>query len=152
MIKKICFISIVFLLITNCGFSPIYSSNKNQNINIEIIDYEGDTDINYTIRSRLMLHKNNENVKLFKIKINTKYEKNDLTKDAAGNIESYELKATSEFSIKRGDLTRKISITEKFTMENFSDDFEENNYEKKIKENFAVNIYQKLIIQILQIK
>ena len=37
-------------------------------------------------------------------------------------------------------------------MENMSDDFEEANYEKKIKENFALSIYQKLIMQLIKIQ
>lgn len=152
MLRKLCLITIIFLSVTNCGYSPLYSNKDNQKINIEITDYEGDKVINSVIRSRLKAHKDNENVKLFKTKINTIFEKNDLSKDAAGNIEKYELKVTTTFDITRGEFNKVISISEKFTMENFSDDFEERNYEKKIKENFAFSIYQKFIIQVLQIK
>ena len=37
-------------------------------------------------------------------------------------------------------------------MKNFEDDFEERNYEQKIKENIADINYQKLILQIKKIK
>ena len=146
------FTILCFIFLIGCGYAPIYSTSSNQSINIEITSYEGDTYINSVIRSRLLVHQNNENVKLFKTKINTTYEKNDLAKDTAGNTENYELKVTSIFYITRGDFNKTISISEKFIMENLSDDFEEKNYEKKIKENFASSIYQNLISQILQIK
>lgn len=150
--RQWCLITIIILLVTGCGYSPLYSNKNNQNINIEIVDYEGDKVVNSIIRSRLKVHKDNENVKLFKTKIKTVYEKNDLTKNAAGNVEKYELKVTTDFDITRGEFNKIITISEKFTMENFLDDFEERNYEKKIKENFAFSIYQKFILQILQIK
>ena len=37
-------------------------------------------------------------------------------------------------------------------MENISDDFEEANYEKRIKENFSLSIYQKLIMRLIKIQ
>ena len=146
------FIILCFVFLAGCGYSPMYSTSSNQSINIEITSYEGDAYINSILRSRLLIHQNNENVKLFKIKINTIYEKTDLAKDAAGNTENYELKVTSIFIVTRGEFSKTITISEKFIMENLSDDFEEKNYEKKIKENFSSSIYQKLISQILQIK
>ena len=152
MLKKIYLISTIFLFLTNCGYTPIHSNKSNQNINIEILDYSGDSQINSVIKSRLTVHKNNENAKLFKVTINTTYEKIDLVKDIAGNIENYDLKAISVFKVKRGNLNKTFTVMEKFTMANFSDDFEEKNYEKKIKENFAVSIYQKFISRVLQIK
>ena len=69
MLRKLCLITIIILSVANCGYSPLYSNKDNQKINIEITDYEGDKVINAVIRSRLKVHKDNENVKLFKTKI-----------------------------------------------------------------------------------
>jgi hypothetical protein len=45
MIKiKIIFISLMFLL-ANCGFSPIYVKNTNNNFSIENVIYNGDRDL-----------------------------------------------------------------------------------------------------------
>ena len=63
--RQWCLITIIILLVTGCGYSPLYSNKNNQNINIEIVDYEGDKVVNSIIRSRLKVHKDNENVKLF---------------------------------------------------------------------------------------
>ena len=43
-----------------------------------------------------------------------------------------------------------ISFDEKFIIKNFDDDFEEDSYEKEIKNNFANSIYNKLVSYILQ--
>ena len=59
------FTILCFIFLIGCGYAPIYSTSSNQSINIEITSYEGDTYINSVIRSRLLVHQNNENVKLF---------------------------------------------------------------------------------------
>ena len=72
------------------------------------------------------------------------------SKDASGNIENYDLIASTTFEIEKDENTSTISFEEKFSMENFSDDFEEDSYEKEIKENFAESNYNKFISHILQ--
>ena len=151
-LKKILILPILFITFSGCGFTPIALERKDLNINIEILDYEGDYKINSTLRSKLSVHKNNQKGELFKISVKTVYEKRDLSKDASGNIENYELVASSSFEVIKNEQVNKVKFNEKFTMENFADDFEEDNYEKKIKENFAESIYDKLISYIIQIK
>tara|TARA_B100001559_G_C16468722_1_gene607842 strand:+ start:301 stop:762 length:462 start_codon:yes stop_codon:yes gene_type:complete len=149
--KKIFTIFLIFLSVVSCGFTPVALYKENLNINVNILDYEGDYQVNSALRSKLSVHKNNESNKEYEIVIKTKYEKNDLSKDASGNIENYQLMASTTFEIsKRDAVTNTITFSEKFTMENFSDDFQEESYEKEIKENFAESIYNKFISHILQ--
>ena len=150
MIKKILIVIIVCLATTSCGFTPLAFYKEDLNINIEVLDYKGDYQINSALRSKLAIHKNNKDVELYKITIETKYEKKDSSKDASGNIENFDLIASTTFEISQEENTTKISFSEKFSMENFSDDFEEDSYEKEIKENFAESIYNKFISHILQ--
>ena len=58
----------------------------------------------------------------------------------------------SKFDSSKNNQNKIIEISESFTMENLSDDFEEENYEKEIKENFSLSIYQKLIMQLVKIQ
>ena len=60
----------VLLLMSACGFSPMYSSKNSQLYNIKIINLEGDNKINSIIRLRLNKHKNN-NAELHNLSINT---------------------------------------------------------------------------------
>tara|TARA_B100000035_G_scaffold310689_1_gene318949 strand:+ start:1526 stop:1981 length:456 start_codon:yes stop_codon:yes gene_type:complete len=140
---------LLFLFLTSCGYTPIYSSKENNRLNISVENYEGDNDINFKIISKLRTHKN-LNTEEFKIKIKTDYKKTDLSKDITGKIQDYELTISSTFEINYSDTTRNFTIKETFTMKNLEDDFEERNYEKTIKENLANSIYQKLMIQMLK--
>ena len=139
---------LLFLFLTSCGYTPLYSSKENR-LNISVENYEGDNDVNFKLISKLRTHKN-LNTEEFKIKIKTDYKKTDLSKDITGKIQDYELTISSIFEINYSDTTRNLMIKETFTMKNLEDDFEEKNYEKTIKENLANLIYQKLMIQILK--
>tara|TARA_Y100001970_G_scaffold282949_1_gene396990 strand:+ start:179 stop:628 length:450 start_codon:yes stop_codon:yes gene_type:complete len=149
MIKNIVFILILSLFSSNCGFSPIYSSTS-ENLNINLISADGDNDINIGIKSKLRLHKNLSSP-LIEIQLDTTYVKKDLSKNDAGEVQNYQLSAISKFYIYRNNDQKIIEIKETFTMENINDDFEEQNYEKEIKENFSFSIYQKLIMQLIKI-
>ena len=95
MIKKF-FLIFIVLILSSCDYSPLYSSKNNKFLNIEITNYTGDSRANSIIRSRMNNNKN-LNVDPIKIQINTEYIKKDLSRNTAGDIETYELILISKF-------------------------------------------------------
>ena len=150
MIKKLSKFITIFLFLSNCGYTPIYS-NQDENINIEVLSFNGDNRINYRLIQKLERNRN-ANSNIFKIKIITDYKKEGASKDATGKIENFEITATINFEISNKDKNSKFSFSENFVMENFDDEFSELNYENKIKDNIVDTIYQKLIIQLIRFK
>lgn len=151
MVYKLFIKLILMVALTSCGYSPIYSSKEDQRLNIEILEYEGDRQINLEIISKLNFH-DNEQSDLIKLSINTYYEKNDLTKSLTGEIEQYQIEAQTTYSIITKSSKRTFTNTETFIMKNFDDDFEERNYEKKIKSNIANLNYRKLMTKLQRLK
>lgn len=151
MLKKISFIFALFLFLSSCGYSPMYSKKNGQNLNIEITEYEGDSKLNSVIRSKFRIY-SDETARLFKIKINTSYQKTDLSKDSTGKVDKYQLNAIAIFDISSVDFNETITLTEEIYMKNFADDFEEKNHENKVKDDFATSISKKLVIQLLKVK
>ena len=146
MIKK--FVSIfILVLFSSCDYSPLYSSKSNKFLNIEITSYTGDSRANSIIRSRLNNNKN-LNVEVIKIRIETEYIKKDLSRNTAGDIETYELILMARFFVDFGNEKKTISISKNSKMENFNDKFEEKDYEDRMKENMSNSIYESLIIQL----
>jgi len=147
MIKKnILVISLLFFL-NSCGFQPIYSKNNNVNFSIEQVDFTGDRELNNFIKTNLYQYKNaNNNNKIF-IEAKSEYNKFILTKDGKGEVTNYELNAEIVFLIK--PTNKQIKISEKKIMESNADKFEENKYEKSIKQNFASSITFKLIQELI---
>ena len=147
MIKKnILVISLLFFL-NSCGFQPIYSKNNNINFSIEQINFTGDRELNNFIKTNLYQYKNaNNNNKIF-IEAKSEYNKFILTKDGKGEVTNYELNAEIVFLIK--PTNKQIKISEKKIMESNADKFEENRYEKSIKQNFASSITFKLVQELI---
>ena len=150
MIKKN-FIKIIFIfLLASCGYSPMLSTMDSKILNIEVISHEGDREINQVIMSKLKIHRN-ENEEFIKISINSTYDKKDLSKSLTGKVEDYKIKATTSFVVSRNKNQKNFSFSEEYTIKNFDDDFEERNYEKKIRRNVANINYQKLMLQLYKL-
>ena len=146
MIKKnILVISLLFFL-NSCGFQPIYSKNNNVDFSIEQIDFTGDRELNNFIKTNLYQYKNSDNNKIF-IEAKSEYNKFILTKNGKGEVTNYELNAEIVFLIKTTN--KQIKISEKKIMESMADKFEENKYEKSIKQNFASSITFKLVQELI---
>ena len=147
MIKKN-FIKIIFIfLLASCGYSPMLSTMDNKILNIEVVSHEGDKEINQVLRSKFKIHRN-ENEELIKISINSSYKKKDLSKNLTGKVEDYKIETTTSFIVSWNKHEKNFSFGEEYTIKNFDDDFEERNYEKKIRRNVANINYQKLMLQL----
>ena len=151
MIKKILIKIFCIVFLTSCGFTPMYSNLGTNKLNIQVINTSGDNEINSKIISKLKVHNNNSE-KLFKIKLNTEYVKSDLSKNLKGEVTQYQLNAITNYKISGENVKKEFNISENFIMKNFVDNFEEKNYEKRLKENIANVSYQKLMLQLLKLK
>lgn len=151
MIKKILIKIFYIVSLASCGFTPMYSNMDANKLNIKVINFEGDNIINSKIISKLKFH-NDSSEKLFKIRLNTIFVKSDLSKNLKGEVTEYQLNATTNYKISGENVNKELNVSESFTMKNFADNFEEKNYEKRLKENIANVSYQKLIMQILKLK
>ena len=150
MIKKN-FIKIIFIfLLASCGYSPMLSTMDNKILNIEVVSHEGDKEINQVLRSKLKFHRN-ENEELIKISINSSYKKKDLSKNLTGKVVDYKIETTTSFIVSRNKNEKNFSFSEEYTIKNFDDNFEERNYEKKIRRNVANINYQKLMLQLYKL-
>jgi len=145
--KKILTNILLFLLLANCGFSPIYSLSDNQIINIQIQSIKGDRLINNQIVSKLNRISDNQSKNTFNIDINTIYNKIIYSKDSTGATSSYQLDVISEVTIGNKNNIEKITVTEKFIMDKNDNTIDEKNYERTIKKTFASTIADQVILK-----
>ena len=146
MLKKFILISVFFNLLSHCGFTPLHLNKNNANFSISNLEIEGDRTINNYLKTYLNQYQNDKYEKEFSIKINTIYEKKILSKDKSSKINNYELIATSTFNVySKEELVKEITISEKKNMSTIEDKFEEQKYERVVKQNFANSISTKLI-------
>ena len=142
MLKKNIIILFLIVLLSNCGFTPIYVKNNNTNFSIEKIDFTGDRELNNFLKSNLNQYKNKKVDNKIYIEAISIYEKNILIKNSSGEATKYQLEAEIVFKIKPSN--KEIKITEKKIMNSMSDKFEEARYERLIKQSFASSMSNKL--------
>ena len=142
---------ILILFLSNCGYSPIYNNQKIQNYKIDVIEKNGDSEMNNLIENEIRLYSNKDALNIYELKMNTIYEKKVLTKDSSGVITDYNLSVTSIFKIDFKNTIKIVELRESINVKNQSDTYELNIYEKNIKRNFASSIREKLILKIQSI-
>ena len=146
--KKIfLFISIFFIY--NCGYSSLYLEGK-KDIFINLKGITGDFELNNYIKNDLKISSDKNSSNIFDLRVETKYEKIILTKDATGVATDYRLDLTVKFII-LSENNKVVSYKESFKIKNMNEKFEQSNYEKEIKRNFSENIKDKLILKLLNL-
>ena len=152
MIKKIPAIILILLFLQSCGYTPMYSKNQKINFYIQSIEFnDNDKDLASFIRSNLNNYFNKNNGANFKINTLIKYEKTAVSKTAEAVIEEYNLKTNVSFQVKTKNIDQIINISETSKIKNFSDEFEEREYELTIKKNMARSITSKLLMQLTRL-
>ena len=107
MMKKITTI-FIFLLLTNCGFSPIYKLKSDLKFNLIINTTEGEKEINRYIITHLEKYIDPEVDKKINLEIITTYSKINVSKDNRGSSTGYKLIATTTFNIIYEDNEKKF--------------------------------------------
>ena len=136
----------------NCGYTAKYSKDKNVNFSLKIISLSGDREFNNSLRSKLNQYTEDtkSKIKKFMVSINSNYQKDIILKNSSGVATEYELKITVNFRINGNNIEKNYKMVETFNMKKMDDTFEESNYEKSIKDNFANIIQRKLIFYLLE--
>ena len=148
MIKKI-YLILIILILTSCGYTPIYNSSDKSDYKINIIEKSGDRLINNLIVSEIKSISNSQSNTIFDLKVNTVFEKIIISKNAKGTVSDYQLILRSNFVIRKGDKSETISFVEKQNIKNTSDIFEQKNYEDTVKRNFVISLVRKLNLELL---
>ena len=148
MIKKI-YPLLIILILTSCGYTPIYNNLDKSDYKINIIEKSGDRLINNLIVSEIKSISNSQSNTIFNLKVNTVFEKIIISKNAKGTVSDYQLILKSNFVMRKGDKSDTISIVEKQNIKNTSDIFGQKNYENTIKRNFVNSLVRKLNLELL---
>lgn len=143
MIKKF-LIVIALVILTGCGFTPMYSKKNNNNFSIEQINFSGERELNNFLKIGLTRYKSSSDKKFF-IDVESEFSKNIITKDKTGKATNYELIANVTFNF---ESIKKIEFNEKKIIENLDDSFEQTKQERSVKQTFATSIINKLINQL----
>ena len=136
MMNKNFFFLLCFLILSNCGYEPIYST-KNLNFTIGKID-KNNTSLNNKFAKKINVLKNKKIEKKIDIKIEGNKEINIKSKDTKGNTLVFELKITLKVSSLNLNNNEVQSFSRKITYNNSDDKFKLKQYENEL-ENILIN-------------
>ena len=148
MLKKILLPILFLIIVNNCDYSPVYQKNDNTKLNINILEMDGDSEINNIIAKEIKQIASDTSSKKINVKIRTNFVKTILAKNTRGTPTDFELKAMSNFNVTNKNKEQNFSIEEKFKYKKMSNSYEQNNYENTLKKNIASSITQKLILRL----
>jgi len=148
---KIYLILLVVILITGCSYKPILSK-QNYDFSVEKVELNGDKEVNYIIKERLINLKNQNTKNKYYVQIETSKIKNIISNDSKGDPSKLEIIISSTFQISNFEkllITRNVKM--KNTYNNNSDKLKLKKYELFIINNLSQKISDSLISTIVNI-
>ena len=142
---------LLFFILANCGFEPIYSSKKS-NFNIGEIKITNKNKFNSIIKYNLKNISNNESQNKFDLIVNSEKKRIITTKDTKGNPELLEMIISIEVQIVKDNVIKnKKSFSENFSYSNNSNKFSLAQYEKDIEKNLINKIIENINTYLLSL-
>lgn len=146
--KKL-FSFIIILMITHCGFTPLYDSKKKLDYNILVTEIAGDKLINNLITNEIRKISDPNSLNKITLKIKTNYSKITISKNVKGSVSDYRMVMETNIMIDDDKKITNFSFNENQDITNISDIFEKKNYENNIIKNYAISVARNLNLKLL---
>lgn len=147
--KKKIFSFIIIIMLTHCGFTPIYEGKNKLDYNITISESMGDKLINNLISNEIRKISDFNSSKKIILKVDTNYSKIVISKNSKGSVSNYRIVMETNIQINYDSKIKDIIFKDNQDITNISDIFEQKNYENTIKKNFAIAAVRNLNLKLL---
>ena len=146
--KKL-FSFIIILMMTHCGFTPLYDSKKKLDYNILITEIAGDKLINNLITNEIRKISDPNSLNKITLKIKTNYSKITISKNVKGSVSDYRMVMETNIMIDDDKKITNFNFNENQDITNISDIFEKKNYENNTIKNYAISVARNLNLKLL---
>ena len=144
-------ISIIFIsiILTNCGFKPIYSS-KNSNFQIIEIKNNNKNKNSFTIEKMVMALSNQDGLTKVKLEMDYKQSITTILKDSKGDPSKKKLAIDLNLQVKneKDNILASKNFNEEFSYDIQSDKFKMSQYENNIINNLSNKISNDIIFML----
>ena len=148
--RNIIFYILLSLLVSNCGFNPIYETKNISDYKISINEIDGEIYINNLIRNEINRISNKNAQIVYKINVKTNLIKTIILKDSKGTAAEYRLTLQATFTIESNGKTETISFSEQQNLKNIQNIADQKQYENTIKRNFVKSMVNKLNFKLIK--
>ena len=145
--KNLKYLFILFFLLS-CGYTPIYQTDQNSKIRLDIINYSGDKKLGRSITKGIERLKNNKSDNIYNLNLIGSKKEGVASKDKKGNISTYKMLIEVDFNLESKE-NNKI-FTKKFiketTYNSMNNKFELSQYKLNLEKNMISQILQDINI------
>ena len=141
----------LILLITSCGYQPIYLNSNAQNFKFSKILIQGNDEVNKAIFNSISFKEVKSDQSLNELMLDSSYNIIETAKNSKGQVESYKSKIFVSIKIMNNNETiKKRNFFEEFSYNTKKNKFDLVQYQKQIQDNLIkevirdINIYLNL--------
>ena len=138
----------IFFFLLSCGYTPIYQTDQNSKIRLDMINYSGDKKLGRSITKGIERLKNNKSDNIYDLNLIGSKKEGVASKDKKGNISTYKMLIEVDFNLESKE-NNKI-FTKKFiketTYNSMNNKFELSQYKLNLEKNMISQILQDINI------
>ena len=144
----------IFFFLLSCGYTPIYQTDQNANIKLDVINYSGNKKLGRSIIKGIERFKKNKSDNVYDLNFIISKKESVASKDKKGNISTYKLLIEIDFDLKSKENNKIFSkkFTKETTYNSMNNIFELNQYKLNLEKNMISQILQDINIFLSVIK
>lgn len=141
-------ILIIFtLMLSSCGYQPIYINKSLNNLEYSEILLKGEKDLNRIIVNSLSLKENKSNSMLNKLEITTNTLIEETSKNAKGQAQTYRTTISVELLIiKEKEIIKNKTFIEDFSYNSRDNKFELVEYQDEVRDDMIKKVIEEIVI------
>tara|TARA_A100001015_G_scaffold247979_1_gene285122 strand:- start:647 stop:1114 length:468 start_codon:yes stop_codon:yes gene_type:complete len=138
----------IFFFLLSCGYTPIYQTDQNSKIRLDMINYSGDKKLGRSITKGIERLRKNQSDNIYDLNFNSSKKESVVSKDKKGNILTYKMLIEVDFNLESKENNKIFS--KKFIKEtsynSMNNKFELSQYKLNLEKNMISQILQDINI------
>ena len=138
----------IFFFFLSCGYTPIYQTDQNSKIRLDIINYSGDKKLGRSITKGIERLKNNKSDNIYDLNLIGSKRESVASKDKKGNISTYKMLIEVDFNLESKENNKIFSkkFIKETTYNSMNNKFELSQYKLNLEKNMISQILQDINI------
>ena len=138
----------IFFFLLSCGYTPIYQTDQNSKIRLDIINYSGDKKLGRSITKGIERLKNNKSDNIYDLNLIGSKRDSVASKDKKGNISTYKMLIEVDFNLESKENNKMFSkkFIKETTYNSMNNKFELSQYKLNLEKNMISQILQDINI------
>ena len=138
----------IFFFLLSCGYTPIYQTDQNSKIRLDIINYSGDKKLGRSITKGIERLKNNKSDNIYDLNLIGSKKESVASKDKKGNISTYKMLIEVNLNLESKENNKIFSkkFTKETTYNSMNNKFELSQYKLNLEKNMISQILQDINI------